>query len=427
MSPSSNMEKVNLVPGFILKLWKMINDPHCDDLISWSENGQSFIITDPPRFSKELSKYFKHNNLSSFIRQLNMYGFRKVATIENSGLHPGGDDLHFYHPDFIKGRSDRLEAIKRKLPQKLAESVDLRNVYKGITEIEDKQKDVSQKLADIKRENEMLWAELHDLRQKHQQQQLYISRLMKLVFEAMEQNGIKTNMLQLKRNSPLMIEGASVSGADGLIDASEIALATTTAAAGIGAFTTTTSTAGHSSAGVISPPISSPTVLSPNANNTDEDTHLAKKSRLTSDDENQATIVYPTATSYQIPTSIEQLPTLEQQIDSIDYGQLQSNLLSNSNNGDDEDGSHANHQQNADNHNKLDTQSSLGTPIVIPTDCNDGGHLTSPYQVQLQSLPQTSSQLPNVEAQIVNAEYQIDSLVPTIGDFSEEELNFFAD
>lgn len=189
----------------------MINDPNCDDLIAWSDNGQSFIIMDPPKFSQELSKYFKHNNLSSFIRQLNMYGFRKVATIENSGLHPVTDDLHFYHPDFIRDKPERLEAIKRKLPQKIAESIDLRNVIKGIEEIEDKQKDVSKTLADIKRENEMLWAELHELRQKHQQQQLYISRLMKLVFEAMEQNGIKTNMLQLKRNSPLMIEGSDES------------------------------------------------------------------------------------------------------------------------------------------------------------------------------------------------------------------------
>lgn len=204
----SNMEKVNIVPGFILKLWKMINDPQCDDLISWSNNGQSFIIIDPAKFSQELSKYFKHNNLSSFIRQLNMYGFRKVTAIENSGLHPGSDDLHFTHPDFQRDQPERLESIKRKLPQKLVGGVDLRNVIKGISEIEDKQKDVTKTLTDIKRENEMLWAELHDLRQKHQQQQLYISRLMKLVFEAMEQNGIKTNMLQVKHTPPLMIEAS---------------------------------------------------------------------------------------------------------------------------------------------------------------------------------------------------------------------------
>jgi hypothetical protein len=200
--------KVNVVPGFILKLWKMVNDPNCNDLISWSDNGQSFIIIDPPRFSNELSKYFKHNNLSSFIRQLNMYGFRKVATIENSGLHPGTEDLHFYHPEFIKGHKDKLENIKRKLPQKLAETVDLKNVYQGISEIDERQKDVSKTLSDLRRENEMLWQELHDLRQKHHQQELYITRLMKLVFEAMEQNGIKANMLQVRTsNPPLMIEG----------------------------------------------------------------------------------------------------------------------------------------------------------------------------------------------------------------------------
>lgn len=202
-TPTATMDKVNMVPGFILKLWKMINDPQCDDLISWSDDGQSFIIINPPRFAQELSKYFKHNNLSSFVRQLNMYGFRKVATIENTGP----DDLHFYHPDFVKNQPDRLEAIKRKLPQKVAESLDLRNVIKDISDIEGKQKDITKTLTEIKRENEMLWAELHDLRQKHQQQQLYISRLMKLVFEAMEQNGIKTNTFALKRNSPLMIEG----------------------------------------------------------------------------------------------------------------------------------------------------------------------------------------------------------------------------
>lgn len=205
------MDKFNVVPGFILKLWKMINDPQCDDLISWSDDGKSFLITDPTKFAQELSKYFKHNNLSSFIRQLNMYGFRKVTTIENCGLHTGNDDLHFYHTDFVKGKPELLENIKRKLPQKIADTVDLRNVYKGISEIENKHNTVSKSLQDLKHENELLWSELRDLREKHQQQQLYITRLMKLVFKAMEQNGIKTNMLQstIQLNAPLMIEGSS--------------------------------------------------------------------------------------------------------------------------------------------------------------------------------------------------------------------------
>lgn len=205
------MDKFNIVPGFILKLWKMINDPQCDNHIAWSDDGRSFIITDPPKFAQELSKYFKHNNLSSFIRQLNMYGFRKVTTIENSGLHMGTEDLHFYHLDFVKGEPERLENIKRKLPQKIVDNVDLRNVYKGISEIENKHNTVAKSLEELKHENEMLWSELRDLREKHQQQQLYITRLMKLVFKAMEQNGIKTNMIESSNqtNAPLMIEGSS--------------------------------------------------------------------------------------------------------------------------------------------------------------------------------------------------------------------------
>lgn len=328
-----------MVPGFILKLWKMINDPECDDLISWSDNGQSFIIMDPPKFSQELSKYFKHNNLSSFIRQLNMYGFRKVATIENSGLHPGTDDLHFYHPDFVKDRPERLEAIKRKLPQKVAESVDLRNVIRGITEIEDKQKNVTKTLTEIKRENEMLWAELHDLRQKHQQQQLYITRLMKLVFEAMEQNGIKTNMLQLKRNSPLMIEGG-------------------------------------------------------------EGAHTEKKSRLNSPD---------AATSYEIPIaeSFRQLEqALEQPLESI-FDNTPSN--SDQNNGDD-----------------LETQN-LNTPIVQNVSTNV--QVPSSNVVETQYAPSYPTSFQNLEENINNTGDQIDTLVPSIMDFSEENniIDFFSD
>ena len=207
------MEKFNVVPGFILKLWKMINDSHCDHLIAWSADGQSFIISDPQKFTQELSKYFKHNNLSSFIRQLNMYGFRKVTSIGNPGILIGTDDLHFHHPDFIKGKPERLDFIKRKLPQKLVENVDLTDVYKGINGLKNKNQVVTKSLEELKHENALLWAELRALRDKHQQQQLYISRLMKLVFKAMEQNGIKTNMIQSNIQSgmsgPLMIEGSS--------------------------------------------------------------------------------------------------------------------------------------------------------------------------------------------------------------------------
>ncbi|XP_034291079.1 heat shock factor protein 3-like isoform X3 [Pantherophis guttatus] len=105
------------VPGFLAKLWSLVEDPGSDDVISWSRNGQNFCILDEQRFAKELlPKYFKHNNLSSFIRQLNIYGFRKVMALENGMITSEKNPaIEFQHPFFKRGKIDLLANIKRKI------------------------------------------------------------------------------------------------------------------------------------------------------------------------------------------------------------------------------------------------------------------------------------------------------------------------
>ena len=45
-----------------------------ENIISWSPNGDSFLIHDPAKFSDTvLNKYFKHNNFASFVRQVLFY------------------------------------------------------------------------------------------------------------------------------------------------------------------------------------------------------------------------------------------------------------------------------------------------------------------------------------------------------------------
>jgi len=59
---------------FLTKTYQLVDDPVVDDVISWNDDGSAFIVWRPAEFARDLlPKYFKHNNFSSFVRQLNTY------------------------------------------------------------------------------------------------------------------------------------------------------------------------------------------------------------------------------------------------------------------------------------------------------------------------------------------------------------------
>ncbi|CDQ81604.1 unnamed protein product [Oncorhynchus mykiss] len=178
----------NNVPAFLTKLWTLVEDPDTDPLICWSPNGNSFHVFDQCRFSKEvLPKYFKHNNMASFVRQLNMYGFRKVVHIEQGGLvKPEKDDTEFQHPYFLRGQEHLLENIKRKVTnvsnvkhdELKMSSDDVSKILTNVQHIKGKQETIDSQIIAMKHENEALWREVASLRQKHAQQQKVVNKIL---------------------------------------------------------------------------------------------------------------------------------------------------------------------------------------------------------------------------------------------------------
>ncbi|KAG8529905.1 uncharacterized protein KY384_005386 [Bacidia gigantensis] len=101
--------------AFIHKLYSMLEDSGIQNLISWSTNNESFVMSPTADFAKVLSQYFKHTNISSFVRQLNMYGFHKVSDVFHTGS-PDATLWEFKHGNgsFRKGDLAGLREIKRR-------------------------------------------------------------------------------------------------------------------------------------------------------------------------------------------------------------------------------------------------------------------------------------------------------------------------
>lgn len=106
--PSSFHHLDALPQKFPVKLYKMMMEAernHDEDIISFSPDGCAILFLDRERLASELiPRYFRHNSLASFRRQLYLYGFVKCVCQGKKG---------YRHDLFRRDRPDLLTMIRR--------------------------------------------------------------------------------------------------------------------------------------------------------------------------------------------------------------------------------------------------------------------------------------------------------------------------
>ncbi|KAM3931606.1 uncharacterized protein RB166_004962 isoform 2-T2 [Leptodactylus fuscus] len=213
------MKASSSVPKFLTKIWALVEDHRNSEYICWSQDGNSFIVLDEERFAKEiLPRHFKHNNMASFVRQLNWYGFHKVMQDESGAArHDKYCSGRYQHHFFKRGHEELLTKIKRKKSKENVEETllesgvasqisvpriddgknapdDMQKILTFLHQLQARQDILDTAVESLKRENEALWKEVLQLRPTQQQ------------FETVTASQSFEQMATLQTNQPLMID-----------------------------------------------------------------------------------------------------------------------------------------------------------------------------------------------------------------------------
>ncbi|KAL9997750.1 putative transcription factor HSF-type-DNA-binding family [Helianthus debilis subsp. tardiflorus] len=211
------MESNEVIAPFVMKTYQMVNDSSLDNLIRWGTGNNSFIVVDSLGFSQRLlPAYFKHNNFSSFIRQLNtyvnkilinqisLYLFPALLFVGFTGFFCGHhigfkkvdpDHWEFANEWFLRGQVHLLKNIGRKRQTNTRSKYSPNIQTRGGEEEDDEESMISMEIAKLKREQKALEQELEDMNKRLEATERRPEQMMALLCKVAEDPDILQRMM----------------------------------------------------------------------------------------------------------------------------------------------------------------------------------------------------------------------------------------
>lgn len=93
-------------PAKLHVMLSRVDEEGMSDVVSWQPHGRCFVVHKPHEFvNKIMQQYFKQSKLTSFQRQLNLYGFARIT----KGADRGG----YYHELFLRHKLYLCQGMSR--------------------------------------------------------------------------------------------------------------------------------------------------------------------------------------------------------------------------------------------------------------------------------------------------------------------------
>ena len=93
-------------------LYEIVDDPKTDSIVSWSQDGKSFIFWNQDKFCSDLLPKYGLTTFPTFIGRLSVtYRFRKVEESEH---------CEYAHDYFVRGKPELTVEIERQFKERCA-------------------------------------------------------------------------------------------------------------------------------------------------------------------------------------------------------------------------------------------------------------------------------------------------------------------